>query len=76
MGLLHHIDRQAEKPMIVSYDNIKKFDAVDTPVHTVGVLSEKIAESLVQLLIKHIEAEEIEEYQVKQLYPEVSYPED
>ncbi|MCT1577105.1 LacI family DNA-binding transcriptional regulator [Oceanobacillus kimchii] len=74
MGLLHHIDKQAEKPMIVSYDNIKKFDAIDTPVYTVGVPSEKIAESLVQMLIKHIEAEDIEEEQIIQLYPEVTYP--
>ncbi|MFD1337500.1 LacI family DNA-binding transcriptional regulator [Oceanobacillus iheyensis] len=76
MGLLHHMDKQAEKPMIVSYDNIKKFDAIDTPVHTVGVPSEKIAESLVQMLMKHIEAEGVVEDQVMQLYPEVTFPED
>lgn len=76
MGLLHHIDRQEERPMIVSYDNIKKFDAIDTPVHTVGVPSEKIAESLVQMLIQYIEADDIEEYQTIQLYPEVTYPKD
>jgi len=74
MGLLHHIDKQMDKPLIVSYDNIKKFDSIDTPIYTVGVPSEKIAESLVQTLIKNIEAEDIGEPQVIQLHPTVTYP--
>lgn len=73
MGVLHHIDDLEAEKTIVAYDNIKQFKSIETPIYTVGVPAEQIAESLVKHLIRNIEAERKNTSEIIDLYPTLQY---
>ncbi|MFD2829976.1 LacI family DNA-binding transcriptional regulator [Corticicoccus populi] len=72
MGFLHHLDKKEPKS-IVSFDNIKQFDAIDIPLYTVGVPAETIAEHLVMHLHENIQSGNTASSKVINLYPELTY---
>lgn len=75
MGFLHFIDKRKQDKTIVAYDNIKQFKSIETPVYTVGVPTEKIAESLVDTLVQNIEGGHKNTSRVIDLNPEIRYHE-
>ncbi|WP_152657515.1 LacI family DNA-binding transcriptional regulator [Oceanobacillus sp. CFH 90083] len=73
MGVLHHMDDLELEKTIVAYDNIKQFKSIETPVYSVGVSAEQIAESLVKHLTKNIEAGRKNASEVIDLFPTLQY---
>ncbi|MYL41280.1 LacI family DNA-binding transcriptional regulator [Virgibacillus salexigens] len=72
MGLLHHVKDTKQTPMIFSYDHIDQFNSIDTPVHSVGVPSQFIAQKLVDVLVDTIETNKVNR-SVIQLKPQINY---
>lgn len=75
MGVLQHMDDMDSEKTIVAYDNINQFESIETPIYSVGVPTEQIADSLVKHLISNIEAGRKNTSKVIDLYPTLQYHE-
>ncbi|MCD8896604.1 LacI family DNA-binding transcriptional regulator [Mammaliicoccus sciuri] len=58
LGLIHTLKDSLDQHIVYSYDNVPQFDHMDTVIHSVGVPTKKIAETLVNILINAIEYKE------------------